>query len=105
MEDCSIVCGIINCINYEMRFNVPILTGNIYPQIDKWPIVNPEGIYFVRIFFNGLWRKIEVVDQFPFDISDRDHPKFKCCYDTKHNQIWMSLVERALLKVRTFMDP
>ena len=33
VEDCSIVCGIINCINYEMRFNVPILTGNIYPQV------------------------------------------------------------------------
>lgn len=38
-------------------------------------------------------------DRLPIDVSDVHNPQFLCCHHKETNQIWMSLVEKALLQV------
>ena len=56
--------------------------------------VNPEGVYFVRICYNGLWTNVMVDDCFP------------CTWDgqlvftqAKRRQLYVPLIEKACAKV------
>lgn len=55
---------------------------------------NPTGKYVVKLFINGIWRAVEIDDYLPVD-SNKD---FICAYSNK-GKLWISLIEKAYLKV------
>ena len=58
------------------------------------PIFNPVGKYIVKLFINGTWRSVEIDDYLPVD----NHNQFICAYSDK-GKLWVSLIEKAYLKV------
>ena len=52
------------------------------------------GRYSVRLFINGLWRNVEVDDQFPVDKRNR-----LLCSHADGGSLFVSLFEKAFLKI------
>jgi calpain-7 len=68
----------------------------IYPQNKEGvPVFNEYGEYYVRLYYNGLFRKIKIDDVFPVDEKD----ELLCTYSLNKNEIWISLIEKAFLKM------
>ncbi|VDO62753.1 unnamed protein product, partial [Schistosoma curassoni] len=68
----------------------------IYPQgITNEAIYNPCGKYMVRLNFNGVPRKVIIDDFLPMGKDG----KLLCCYSNNQNELWVSLLEKAYMKV------
>lgn len=48
----------------------------------------------VKLFINGLWRQVVIDDLFPVDKNDKP----LCAY-SEQGQMWVSLLEKAYIKV------
>jgi len=94
--DCSFVSALAVCCYWEYRFpGKKLVTHNIFPQDpQKRPLVNAKGQYVVRLFVNGIWRKVVVDDFFPVDKHDRLLTSL-----SKNGDKWVSIYEKAFLKV------
>lgn len=59
------------------------------------PIYNPAGKYLVKLTFNGVPRKIVVDDRLPVSRGG----ELMCSHSTHREELWVSIIEKAYLKV------
>ena len=96
VSDCSFVSSLAISADYERRFERRIITCNIFPQnAGGDPVVSPSGKYMVRLHFNGAFRKILVDDLLPTDAGNG----LLCSYSNNRGELWVSLLEKAYMKV------
>ena len=73
---------------------------NIYPQ-DKngVPIYNPSGLYWVKLYHMGKFRKIEIDDRFP--VNKETYENYFPQTENK-NEIWPLIFTKALIKLYSY---
>jgi calpain-7 len=94
--DCSFVASLAICADYERKFKTRLVTRIIHPQNRSGePIINPHGRYMVSFNLNGCRRKIELDDRLPVG----KYGELLCSYSSNHDEFWISLIEKAYMKV------
>jgi len=97
ITDCSFVSSLAVTANYERQFKKKLITSIIYPQNrHQIPVYNPSGKYVVKLHLNGVPRKVVVDDFLP---TRRGDGKLLCSFSNNKNEFWVSILEKAFLKV------
>ncbi|KAJ2865561.1 cysteine protease [Coemansia aciculifera] len=95
VTDCSFVAALCVSVEYERRFGRQLVTRHIYPRGQfGMPVFNTSGKYMVKLFVNGLWRRVIIDDLLPV----AENGKLLCTYSDV-GDIGPSLMEKAFLKV------
>jgi len=96
VSDCSFICGLIISAAYERRFKRRLVSSLIYPQDENgMPIYNPAGIYMVKLWLNGIERRVLVDDRLPVDNRGN-----LLCSHTKAKgvlELWVCILEKAYM--------
>ena len=88
--------------HFELKSNWQrrIITHNIFPQDNNGnPIYNPTGEYVVKLFVNGTWRGVRIDDYFPMNQNG-----YWLCAFSERGKLWVSLIEKAYLKLNGGYD-
>jgi calpain-7 len=106
VSDCSFIAGLCILAELERRSNRRLIASLIYPQDPKtgMPIYNEKGLYIVKLWFNGVERRVMVDDKFPVDkdgnllcshtvIKDNDNNNDGCL------ELWVPILEKAYMKL------
>ena len=86
-----------NKINNDDKNN---FLRNIYPQDkNKTPKYNPSGLYWVKLYHMGKYRKIEIDDRFPVNKETFENyfPQ-----SVNKNEIWPMIFTKALIKLYSY---
>jgi len=101
VADCSFVSSLCIAAHYEKRFKRQLLSKIIYPQSqDGHPIFNPAGKYAVKLWYNGAPRCVIVDDRFP--MTEEGH--YLCSFSKDPNELWISIIEKAYMKLNGGYD-
>lgn len=101
VTDCSFVASLCITAAYEQRFRKQLITRIIYPQDSTGkPTYNRAGKYLIKLWINGVPRKVIVDDKMPLDKNG----KLLCSYTTCPNELWVSIIEKAYMKVNGGYD-
>ena len=89
---------IINDLNLTDAYTNRSILTNIYPQRENIPIISATGRYWVKLYFMGKPRKIEIDDTIP--CNRNECYVFPRCDDI--GEIWPALFTKALLKLYSY---
>lgn len=82
------------------------ILSNIYPQQEGLPVYNPSGKYWVRLYYLGKARKVEIDDVFTFDAFTCNPAltldKFLYPMAEFANILWPLIFAKALYKLFAF---
>lgn len=103
VTDCSFVASLCIAAAYEQRFHKRLITNIVFPvdPDSKQPMYNPFGKYVVRLWANGVPRKVVIDDTLPFAEATN---QLLCSCTTQKNELWVSLIEKAYLKLNGGYD-
>lgn len=103
VSDCSFIAGLCISAAYEnRREGRRMVSSLIYPQDSKGtPIYNPQGVYMVKLWLNGVTRRVIVDDYLPVD----NEGNLLCSHtvilgENKNNlELWVPILEKAYMKM------
>ncbi|KAK2952905.1 putative Calpain-type cysteine protease DEK1 [Blattamonas nauphoetae] len=108
VSDCSFCCSLSLLALHLERTGINYLKHLIYPQDENnEPVFNPSGHYFVKFYFNGGWRAVEVDDLFPVyewsaskELTKEKPKSLLVAYSMDRTEFWVSIIEKAYTKMR-----
>ena len=104
VSDCSFVCSLCIAAEYEKKFKKQLITKIIYPQNSSgFPQYNAYGKYLVKLFLNGIHRKVVVDDLLPVDPNGNLLCSSGEC-GPAGMELWVSIIEKAYMKVNGGYD-